>query len=421
MTDNHDKLIDSKHIRRIAMLSIHSSPVGELGTRDTGGMSVYIQELSKALSKNGISTDVFTLCQGLYKDQSPAPITSLFKNVRLIKLNVKTDQKITKENLFNYLPEVFEAFNHTIDREKLSYNLIHSHYWLSAVLGDRITEMRGIPHIITFHTLGKVKNQVCPQESEPDVRIQHEKKLTEKCSRIIASTNNEKNDLISLYNAVAEKVSVVQAGVDLELFKPLKKDSARKKIGFNDSAHLLLYVGRNVPVKGLDRLLKTMPAINLKTLGSQRLQKQFRLLIIGGDDESQNLVSMIHDLNIQKDVELVGRIDHKAMPVYYNAADILVVPSYHESFCLAGIESLACGTQVVCTPVGVMPEVINDTNGCMLMEGSNKEMAESIIRAANKQRIKSPGTMDIRKSVLDYSWANTAKLMLKEYNKILTH
>jgi len=395
------------------MLCIHSNPVGELGTRDTGGMSVYIRELARELSKIGVLVDVFTLC----RNHSASSIIPLFKHVRLISLKVKAEEPITKENFFDYLPAVLQAFNETAEKEGLSYDLIHSHYWLSGVLGNHIRRMRGIAHATTFHTLGAVKNRFCPNELEPDFRIEQEKELTTACDRIIASTQREAHDLISLYHASAEKIGIVPAGVNLKLFQPLDKAASRRKLGFNDNENLLLYVGRYVPVKGLDRLLKIMPDINYRN----RDKNRFRLLVIGGDDENEILNSLIRDLNIHKTVTLIGRIDQKLLPAYYSAADMLVVPSYHESFCLAGIESLACGTPVVATPVGEMPAVINRQNGCVLAEDNDRAMAEAIVRVANSQRQGCFSPEHIRASVQGYAWSNTAKLMLSEYQKVPAH
>ncbi|RJP92455.1 MAG: glycosyltransferase [Desulfobacteraceae bacterium] len=406
----NEKFSDAKNIDKIAMLSIHSSPAGELGTRDTGGMSVYIRELAKEFGYLGILVDVFTLSQ----TQSSPSIISLFNNVRLINLNVKSDQLIFKENLFDYLPAVLQAFNQTVKKESLRYDLIHSHYWLSGILGNQIKQIQGIPHVTTFHTMGAVKNRACLQESEPDFRIKQEKELAAACDRIIASTRNEAHELISLYHAKNEKIGVVPAGVNLELFQPMNQSAARRKLGLHGKEQLLLYVGRYVPVKGLDRLLKIMPHIN----NAKQDQHRFKLLVIGGDDENEQLPSVIRGLNIEKAVALLGRKDQALLPAYYSAADMLVVPSYHESFCLAGLESLACGTPVVTAPVGGLPEIINPTNGYVLEEPADKAMAAAIIKVADSQRQGRFNPNQIRASVLDYSWKNTAKLMLAEYQKV---
>lgn len=410
MSRFNEKFSDSKGICKIAMLSIHSSPAGELGTRDAGGMSVYIRELAKEFGNLGILVDVFTLCQ----NQDSSAIIPLFKNVRLISLNVNADQQITKENLFDYLPAVIEAFNETVEKEGVIYDLLHSHYWLSGALGNQIKQTRRIPHVTTFHTMGAAKNRACVQESEPDFRIEQEKELAAACDRIIASTQNEAQELTSLYHAAAEKIGVVPAGVNLELFQPLDKAATRRKLGLNGKEQLLLYVGRYVPVKGLDRLLKIMPDIN----DSKQDQNRFRLLVIGGDDENEKLTSIIRKLNIQTAVNLIGRMDQKFLSAYYSAADMLVVPSYHESFCLAGLESLACGTPVVATPVGGLPDIINHKNGCVLAEDSHRAMTEAITRVADCQRQGRFSQKHIRASVQDYSWTNTAKLMLAEYQKV---
>lgn len=396
----------SKAINKIAMLSIHSSPMGALGTRDTGGMSVYVRELAKELGCLGIMVDVFTLCQ----DHSKAPVMRLDKNVRLVNLKINSGETIFKENLFDYLPAVFDAFNKTREKERLTYDLIHSHYWLSGVLGNRINQMYHTPHVVTFHTMGAIKNRYCANESEPEFRIEQEKQVATDCDRIVTSTLNEKNELILTGHASPEKIGVVLPGVNLSLFLPIEKDAARQNLGLNGKEQLLLYVGRNVPVKGLDRLLRILPDINRN--------HRFRLLIIGGDNENKKLNSMIRGLRIQGSVDLIGRKDHAVLPAYYNAADMLVVPSYHESFCLAGLESLSCGTPVVSMPVGGMPEIINRNNGCVVSEVTDRTLAEAIIRVANSLQHKGFSPKRIRSSVQGYCWSNTATLMMQQYHKI---
>jgi len=401
------KPIRSGKISKIAMICIHSSPVGDIGSRDTGGMSVYIRELARELAGSGISVDIITLCE----NPSVSRIIPLFKNVRLICLDIKNHHATTKENLYGYLPEVHDEFKRFMHKRKVAYDIIHSHYWISGIFGNQIKKIWNIPHVITFHTLGAVKNNACSLELESDFRIEKEQELAEVCDKVIVSTFNEKKKLKHFYQVLDEKIGIVPAGVDFELFRPSDKTTARTELGLNDNKQLLLYVGRYVPIKGLDRLLKIMPDINH--------ENRFKLIVIGGDDDHEKIDTLIRKLGVQKSVALIGRKNQNLLPRYYNASDMLVMPSYDESFGLVGLESLACGTPVVSTPVGIMPEIIDPKNGIIIKENDGNEMAEAIVHVANIQLEAGYSAEQIRVSVLDYSWKNMARRMMIEYQNCL--
>lgn len=391
----------------IAMLSIHSSPVGELGTRDTGGMSVYIRELAKELGGMGHRVDVFTLDQ-----KTPGEsIISLHQNVRLFSLKIDAPIKISKENLIDFLPLVYKGLKKRVLTDRAMYNLVHSHYWLSGLVGEQLGYSWHIPHALTFHTTGAIKNAACAMESEPPVRIQNEKKLSRTCTRLIVSTFQEKNDLVKLYGADENKTGVVPCGVDFGRFQPGDKKSLRSQLNHKDNETIILFVGRYVPVKGLDRLLETMPILCKRN--------RTRLIIVGGESpgskEHRELNTKIERLDLTDSVDQVGRIDQALLPVYYSMADVLAIPSYHESFSLVALESLACGTPVAGTRVGDLANMISDCNGRILTEFSPAAFAHTIERVVGETRAGILRRDQIRKSVRNYTWKNTAERTLREY------
>ena len=393
---------------KIAMLSVHSCPVGELGTKDTGGMSVYIRELARELGKRGHWVDIYTRIH----DPKDSIIIELGENARLIHLKAGDNGDMKKLAIYPYLADFAFALENFRKHDGRYYDVVHSHYWLSGRVGGWLKDLWGVPHVVMFHTLGKVKNTVGVGEDEPPLRLVTENEVINRCHRIIAATENEKLDLMRYYNAIPETVGVVPCGVNLELFKPMDKGNVRKQLHLETEKNILLYVGRIDPLKGIDRLL--MASANLK----RRLG--FKLIIIGDNDhfqpELQRLKWFTRELGIQDLVMFAGRVNQEDLSLYYNAADVVVVPSYHESFGLVGLESLACGTPVVATKVGGLENIIEEgQNGYLVTDDVPHSMADKIELLLTKSEAGTNSPGSIRNSVINYSWSNIADRLIEEY------
>ena len=395
---------------RIAMLSVHSSPTGELGTKDTGGMSVYVRELARELANRGHVIDIYTRLNGSPQKQ----IAQLHENVRLIHLRAGANGQMNKMALYGHLDEFFMELEKFKARQSLHYDLVHSHYWLSAKVGKWATESWEVPHIFMFHTVGAVKNSTIGSENEPELRTTMEKKLAKTCDRILVGTDEERGHLIQHYGASPKTIGVVPCGVNLDLFRPWERTQARRRLGFTQDESIVLYVGRFAPVKGIDRLMEAVAHL--------RHHKQLRLVLVGGDGnsapESQGLERLARKLSIQECVTFVGRIEQDSLPPYYSAADVLVVPSYYESFGLVALEALASGTPVVATKVGAMESILRGgTIGQVVSNGSPRLLAKSIEKYISGPNGLSPH--EVRASVLRFSWANVASAMLDQYVTVL--
>jgi len=395
---------------KIAMLSIHSDPIGELGTKDTGGMSVYIRELARQLGKRGHHIDIYTRMLRS-EDRS---ITRLYENVRLVHLGIPNGGTLSKLALYPYLSKFFQALEDFRRSEDQRYDLIHSHYWLSGRLGIRAQRLWNLPHVTTFHTLGEVKNQTGIDAREPWFRLAAEKDIVQECHRILALTNRERESLIRLYEATPKKVSVVPCGVNLELFYPQSKAAARHQLGLDADDLILLYVGRFESIKGLNILLEAMTYLD----DNQRL----RLVVVGGDDDStpefRALAQATRDWGIGEKVSFIGRVDQQNLPTYYGAADVFVLPSYSESFGMVGLEALACGRPVVTTPVGAVDSLVRSTQaGCVVPDHTARSLADGIRMAIRKRGLTSADR--IRRSIIAYSWSNVASAVIAEYAELL--
>ena len=398
---------------RIAMLSVHSCPVGNLGAKDTGGMSIYVRELARELGRQGHLVDIYTRVH----DPRDPQIINLGQNARLIHLTAGGDEEINKLAVYPYLPEFTCNLENFKKHNGLHYDLVFSHYWLSGQVGKYLQQLWNVPHIMMFHTLGAVKNAIGIGEAEPELRIETERDLTRDCHRIIAPTNREKENLILHYGALPERIGVVPCGVNLEQFKPIDKEIAKRQVGFVDNK-IILFVGRIEPLKGIDQLLKAMPYL-------QNIQG-LRLVIIGGDEHSQYEIERLQrvssDLHIQDSVTFLGLIKHEQLPCFYSAADACVIPSYYESFGLVALESLACGTPVVATDVGDLKSIIRQgETGYVVMDNAPRHLADKVALLLSRPSPDAKSALSIRASVSRFSWQNIAEAVTNECRLVLAN
>lgn len=396
----------------IAMLSVHSCPVGELGTKETGGMSVYIRELAKELGNRGHHVDIYTRSH----DPRDKQVWELSPNVRLIHIIAGKNGGINKLAIYPHIKDFIGGLESFRLGEDIDYDLIHSHYWLSGCAGRWFQYHWNAPHMIMFHTLGEIKNATGIGEKEPELRLQNEKKLIQTCNRIIAATEREKQEMSDYYGAFPENIDIIPCGVNLDLFRPVNRIKARYKIGLNQNDKITLYVGRFDPLKGLDRLLSA----------SARLKHEpgFKLVIVGGDDSDQpemkKLIETCYQRGIEDSVIFSGRVKQEDLPYYYSAANITVMPSYHESFGLVALESMACGTPVMAGDIGGLNRIIQHGKTGYLLKG---DITLSLIcrlkRFLNGQGPQLLPASIIRASISPYSWRKVADNIIQEYADLI--
>jgi len=395
------------------MVSAHSCPVGSLGAKDTGGMSVYIRELAHELGKQGHLVDVYTRAH----DPRDSQIYELGRNARLIHLEAGEVEDIQKLVVYSYLPDFACNLENFREHDGLQYDLIFSHYWLSGLVGEYLQQRWNVPHITMFHTLGAVKNAIAIGENEPELRIETERDLAQNCHHIIAPTEKEKEELVRHYGALPERIGVVPCGVNLEQFKPVDKESARQYLGFSNDK-IILFVGRIDPLKGIDKLIKAIPYLrNIRGL---------RLVVIGGGEQNQREIEQLQklscNLNIQDSVTFLGLIKHAQLPYFYSAADVCVVPSYYESFGLVALESLACGTPVVATDVGNLKSIIRQGEmGYVITDNAPHRLANKIALLLSKPSTDTESALSIRASVSRFSWSNIAEAIIRECQLVLAN
>jgi D-inositol-3-phosphate glycosyltransferase len=395
------------------MISVHSSPLGKLGTQDTGGMSVYIRELSRQLGLGGHRVDIFTRGGD---GHAPGDVLQISENVRLISLKLGPEADAPKTALYPHLFGFFREMERVRRREGAAYDLIHSHYWLSGQVGIQARQAWGVPHITTFHTLGAVKNLLCSSGSEPEVRMSVERDLVAATDRVLVTSGRERENLLRLYGAEPARTAVVPCGVDFDLFRPLDRAAARRRIGGGGTERIVLYVGRLAAEKGLDRLLRAMARLMHVA--------DLRLIVVGGDGERDAAVRQMKEMSgacgIADRVVFRGRVEQKELPWYYSAADLLALPSSYESFGMVALEALACGTPVAATRVGAMVELLRDApNGCLAQDLRPSALADAIEALLKDRATRPPMTETIRRSVAPYAWFRVAAEVLRVYQDTL--
>jgi len=399
---------------KLAFLSIHSSPFSQPGAGDTGGMSIYIRELSRQLVMLGCTADIFTRCQ-----DSQLPETEIISpGLRLINIQAGKPETMDKLLTYSHAPDVACRIANYCRQYNLHYDIIFSHYWISGICGLYLHSWWQIPHFIMFHTLGAVKNAIGIGEDEPDLRIAEEKLLVRECDRIIASTHKERHFLSLYYDVQPEKVSIVPCGVNMDIFKPVAKNAARNAVGIdNPEDRVVIFVGRIERLKGIEQLIRAIALLK---------NDHLRLLIIGEDGnrqgEVERLKSISVNLGVADQASFPGLIDHGKLPLYYNAADVCILPSYYESFGLVPLEALACGTPVVAAPVGDLQNIIiQGKTGYVVPDNRPESLAAKIAEIISRPDFWAGRQAFIRKSVLSYNWRNIAGSLLKIFNDATAH
>lgn len=390
----------------IAILSLHSCPCGKLGSRYTGGMNIYIRNLAAELIQQGHHVDIFT-CS--HEGDNCCNLKIVGGDINLIHIQASDFSTISESNLNQHVSGLASAVIDYSTTHHLHYNIIHSHYWLSGMVGEQLKAVWDIPHVTMFHTLGKVKNETGLGKIEPQFRINKEKDIINSCDLIIGSTRKEKDSLVNRYGAVAGKVSVIPCGVDPTLFRPFNRQAAREITDIQDD-NAILFVGRADPVKGLDNLLEAISLMNN--------QDCFRLVIIGGDDNSMQEVKEIVNSRdthgIAAKMNLVGPVPHDRMYLYYNAADFCVIPSYYESFSMVALEAVACGTPILATNVGDVTEISRHCDSCKIItSNSPRILAENLDGMLDA--LKEPRCTSSHLLPQQYTWHNITERIIENY------
>jgi D-inositol-3-phosphate glycosyltransferase len=407
---------------RVATISVHACPLAPPGAWETGGMNIYIRELSRYLSDLGVEVDVFTRLQGPEIDM----IVPFAEHARVIHIPAGPGRYLPKEQVVEHLPEFICNMREFVTQEELLYDIVHSHYWLSGRVAGYFKSAWRAPMVAMFHTLAELKNQVSvsADEWEADVRFGIERLTVATADQVVASTPVDGNNLETYYGADTERVSIVPCGVDLEQFRPGSRANARQALGLGDES-IILFVGRIQQLKGIEILIRAAAL-----LSARESVGPFRVMIVGGrpsgesDDpearELRRLKTLAHELGVEQHLDWRGAVAHEELNQYYRAADVTVMPSTYESFGLVAVESMACGTPVVASRVGGLQATVQDGRTGYLVPWRAPEMfADRIgdILADPALRQQLGAAARVRAS--EFGWSRVASQMVGLYEELI--
>ena len=347
-------------VKRIAMLSVHTSPLATLGGKKTGGMNVYVRDVSRELGQLGVAVDVFTR----RADPETPMIQPIGTRARLITLPAGPAQFLSSTQIYPLLPDFTTQVLAFAEAEKLQYDVVFSHYWLSGWVAHELRTNWRVPVVQMFHTLGRMKNRIAQEvdQQEADIRIFTETDIMSWAEVLIAATPAERAQLLWLYRADQRKVEIVPPGVDLARFSVMDPAVAKSEIGILPDRRMLLFVGRLEPLKGVDNILKAVARLRAR---HPRALDNVCVNVIGGDisapdTEMMRLKTLRDDLDLRGRVTFLGARDQDVLQYYYSAAEALIMPSDYESFGMVALEAMACGTPVIASEVGGLAFLVED-------------------------------------------------------------
>ncbi|MBI3174936.1 MAG: glycosyltransferase [Chloroflexi bacterium] len=409
---------------RIAMLSYHTCPLATLGGKDTGGMNVYVRELTRQLGRMGIHVDVFTRSQD---EHVPHVVHQLGYGNRVVHVPAGPENPLPKRELAGYIPQFVEGIKQFAAEKDIRYDVIHSHYWMSGLAAEALSDAwGGTPIVHMFHTLGEMKNRIArsDEEREGQYRIQGEKQVLARADRIIAATQAEETQLRFLYRNGKRNIAIIPPGVDVGHFYPIAPDEAKQFIGLKPEDRMVLFVGRIEPLKGVDTLIRAMSCI--RSLDAAR---PVHLAIIGGEPaaspremsaEMARLQKLCDDLCMGGMVVFLGKRGQDTLPYYYSAAEVLVMPSLYESFGMVALEAMACGAPVIASQVGGLAYLVRDgETGFTIPDNDPDALCEKLTLLLGNPDLRA--TMGLRAvtHAQDYAWERIAAQIVDVYKELM--
>ncbi len=407
-----------KNRGKIALISVHGDPAIEIGKEEAGGQNVYVRQVGEALSRKGWQVDMFT------RRTSPEQVKIVEHRVgcRTIRLTAGNQEFIARDRLFEYIPEFVNSFFHFQFENNTIYPLIHSNYWLSGQVAKELKKHQLIRWIHTYHSLGAVKyKSVTTVPLIASTRLQVEKNCLEGADRTVATSPQEKEHMRSLVSKKGN-IDIIPCGTDIERFGAMNRDEARKYLGIDPQAKIILYAGRFDRRKGIETLVRAVAHPEL------RHHEKLKLIIVGGSrsgqkdgKERERIGKIVAELGLQDCTTFTGRMEHEALSRYYAAADVCVVPSHYEPFGLVAIEAMASCTPVVASDVGGLKfSVVPESTGLLATAQDEAAFATAINRIiSNPQWRDQLGQESRRRVESNFSWDGVAQQLDDLYLSLL--
>ena len=409
--------------RRIAVLSIHTSPLDQPGTGDAGGMNVYVVETARRLAESGIEVEIFTRATS----SDLAPVIDFMPGVKVRHITAGPYEGLLKQDL----PAQLCAVSAGVMRVEAAhpegwFDLIHSHYWLSGQVGWLAADRWNVPLVHSMHTMAKVKNAELAEGDtpEPPLRVIGEEQVIAAADRLVANTIDEADQLITWYGADPRRVDVVHPGVDLDVFTPGDKKQARSRFGLRQDQVVLLFVGRIQPLKAPDILIKAAAHL---VLADPSLRDRLVITVCGGPSGSglehpTALADLANELGVTDLIRFEPPGDRQTLADLYRAADIAVVPSHSESFGLVAVEAQACATPVVASSVGGLRTAVADgVSGVLIGSHDPVEYSQAIGALINNPERLHELSAGARMHASTFGWSATTTGLIATYRAALAN
>jgi D-inositol-3-phosphate glycosyltransferase len=407
---------------KICTISFHSCPYSSLGGNGSGGMSVYLRELTASLvGFPEVMVDIVT------RAQNPVCVEAKYVSpqIRVVQLKGGPAHPIDRKNLYEFVPEFSENLEKYIHRKKENYDIVHSHYWLSGLAGAYIKHKLGLPLVHTYHTLGFMKKRALGG-MEHRSRANSERYLAQISDVIISPSTAEREGLVQEYGIFPAKAKVVHPGVNPRLFFPVENRTILKNMGCRKDDFILLFVGRIEPLKGLRDVIASLKILKDK---NPSLFEMTKLIVVGGGQRDGELAANAEVLRIKRAIDryglennvvFLGSVDQVKLRKYYSAAHALVVPSLYESFGLVTVEALACGTPVIVSQVGQMKSIVREGKNGFSFRPDDPVSLWQCLENFIEHRNRPWSRTEIREDVIKrFSWENTAEETYRIFESLI--
>jgi len=400
-------------IHSVAYLSLHTCPLQQPGSADAGGMNVYIRELGRAMAESGVEVTVFTR----RVDETTPDVVEVVPGFNVVHIEAGPRRRLPTGDLTGLVGAFAESTLHWIDENGRSFDILHSHYWLSGWAGVLLKEKLDIPLANSFHTLGRIKDLTRRSDEQPEgaLRTLTEEEVIARSDCVVASTPYEFDDLVEHYGADPARLCTSPPGIRHDVFKPGDRENARMWTGLN-RGHNILFVGRIQPLKGVDIAMR---ALSLMTTPDTYF------VIIGGPSgsegpaEIERLHHIAAETGISDRVHFIPPVARDQLVAFYQAADVVVMPSRSETFGLVAAEAQSCGTPVVAADVGGLPYIIEDGTSGLLVEGHEPaDYAAALDRVLGDGKLADHLSAGAIEHSNRFSWTATVSRFMELYEGI---
>jgi len=407
--------------KRIAFISEHASPLALLGGVDSGGQNVYVARVASILARKGYLVDIFTRCD----NPDHQKVVEVEPGVRVVHVDAGPKIYLPKEVLFQYMDEFASDMILFMEKEKIKYEVIHAHFWMSGYVAALIKSILNIPYVITFHALGKIRRIYQKMDDGfPDERFKVEEMVAKESDMVIAECPQDKEDLIMHYLVNESKIQIVPCGFDKDEFYPINKYKAKLHLGLDPLELIVLQLGRMVKRKGVDNVIEGVSKL------MKIAQLPVRLLIVGGESDDPDpdktpelgrLMEIAKAHGIPDAITFTGRKSRKELKYYYNAADVFVTTPWYEPFGITPLEAMACGTPVIGSNVGgIKYTVEHGKTGFLVPSNDPDVLAQRLFEVFSSNKlVRSFSLNAIERVNTFFTWEKVGKSIAGIYEQIM--